>query len=131
MTTENCITKVSPHNCCHNRNCRHNILWKKLRLKHGKETDITHEFCNCTYFLDGKQHTLQDIAECWGMSRERIRQVEEKALIHFGNAARRMKFAELYESIDLLQAKIDKFDRKRNNKNESDRRARNKKRRKK
>ena len=42
----------------------------------NKETDLMR---NCVFNVDRKW-TLEEIAEIWGLSRERIRQVEEKAI---------------------------------------------------
>lgn len=78
---------------CHNRNCHHHMLSQILfkgtsssTKKKGapikgkaKETEASMEFGNCMLMLT-RSFTLEEIGEMWGLTRERIRQIEERAL---------------------------------------------------
>lgn len=68
---------------------RHNLLVKYIEqyLKPREQIVITMRFG----LEDGKQRTLEEIGEYFGVTRERIRQVEQKALRKLRNAFSRNK----------------------------------------
>ena len=63
---------------CDRFHCLHNLREGKLG-KNGKVNEYLRgcHSCDCLILRNA---TLQDIGEIWGLSRERIRQIEEKAL---------------------------------------------------
>ncbi len=76
-----CILKADPENGCLLTICPHNMFWDGLKLPKGAHiTGFSLSFSNCMCLLD-EEWTLEDIAELWGMTRERIRQIERDAII--------------------------------------------------
>lgn len=66
---------------CLNKPCHHNMFWDGLKLtKKAGSTEASLEFFNCMTLLS-RELTLEEIGEMWGMSRERIRQIERDATI--------------------------------------------------
>jgi hypothetical protein len=75
--------------------CRHNVFWKKLKIKRPKETEKSIEFRNCMVrFNSDYPLVMDDIAEMWGVSRQCIDQQEKTALkrltkrVHFNRKNR-------------------------------------------
>ena len=77
MRYEVCIYRIG--NPCRNLACDDNIFYHKLQLKKPKETNVSRRLKNCTNNLD-TELTLQEIADMWGLTRERVRQIEDKGL---------------------------------------------------
>ena len=68
---------------CRKYDCPHNLFYNRLRLgTRFKETPLAASWKNCDLNIDRKCK-LREIAEMWGMSKERVRQIEERALVHF------------------------------------------------
>jgi hypothetical protein len=66
---------------CLNTSCHHNMFWDKLKLPKGAHpTDASLESKNCMSLLS-RDLTLEEIGEAWGVTRERIRQIERDAMI--------------------------------------------------
>lgn len=82
-------------NGCQNKDCRHHVLWRDLDLPKGKETPVSLSFSNCMCLIN-RTFTLEEIGELWGLTRERIRQIEERAQIKIGLMAKRQRLADLY-----------------------------------
>ena len=62
--------------------CQHNIFWDKLNLSskaHPNETSLL--FSNCMCLLQGREFNLEEIGGMWGITRERIRQIERDGVI--------------------------------------------------
>lgn len=94
---------------CTDAKCQRNFFWDKLGLKKSQETDISDKYHNCMLFLDDEL-TLDQIGRIWGMSRERIRQIEEKAIFHLMEGLLKTKDKEsegLWIQIDSVR--INKF----------------------
>ncbi|MCL6577972.1 MAG: hypothetical protein K6T73_01110 [Candidatus Bathyarchaeota archaeon] len=67
---------------CLNYDCRHNIFWTGLRLpSKSKETKSSREILNCCCLIN-HEFTLEEIGDMWGLTRDRIRQLELKAVLH-------------------------------------------------
>ena len=64
---------------CPFRDCKHNMYWEGLNIKNPTDTERFKEFKNCMLLLD-ESITLEDIGQAYGISRERVRQVEERSL---------------------------------------------------
>jgi len=68
-------------NGCMQANCRHNVFWVKLGLnKRAGSNRVSRQFHNCMCLFD-KDLTLDKIGAMWGLSRERVRQIERNATI--------------------------------------------------
>jgi len=66
---------------CPDYRCPHNLFWEGLSLD-GRKIHLTDKALaigNCCCLVD-EPWTLQEIGEVWGLTRERIRQYEAKAL---------------------------------------------------
>jgi len=75
--------------------CKHNVFWKELKIKHPQETEKSVEFRNCMVrFNKDYPLVMEDIAEMWGVSRQRIEQMEKHAMqrvtkrVHFNHKYR-------------------------------------------
>ncbi len=66
---------------CQNRKCHYHIHADNLSLNLEKcnETDKSRSIGNCTKLINSPW-TLEEIAKVWGITRERVRQIEEEAL---------------------------------------------------
>lgn len=65
---------------CESTGCEHNVFFTKLGFKRI-DTEKSRSIKNCLCALtDGDRFTLEEIAEMYGVTRERIRQIEEKAI---------------------------------------------------
>ncbi len=79
MTQISCISNLKEP--CQNFNCRHSMFWKELELNNkAKPEKISEEFMNCMCLLS-RELTLEEIGEMWGLTRERVRQIERDAII--------------------------------------------------
>ena len=67
---------------CKDFDCQHNFFYTGLRLANPQETEKTASILNCCCLIDGPW-TLDEVGQAWGVSRERIRQMERDAFIHF------------------------------------------------
>jgi hypothetical protein len=66
---------------CKVTSCQHNMFWDKLNLSpKAQETPMSLSSSNCMRF-PGEEMTLQDISEMWGLTRERVRQIERDAIM--------------------------------------------------
>jgi hypothetical protein len=66
---------------CKVTSCRHNMFWDKLNLSpKAQETRMSLSSSNCMRF-PREEMTLQDISEMWGLTRERVRQIERDAIM--------------------------------------------------
>src|SRR4030042_3666994 len=75
------ISELKNKKGCKRTSCRHNMFWDELNLgPKAKETKASLESSNCMCLLKGEM-TLDEIGDMWGMTRERIRQIERDALI--------------------------------------------------
>ena len=80
---------------CPFTDCKHNVFWIGLKIKHPHETEKSIEFRNCMVrFNDEYPLVMDDIAEMWGVSRQRIEQMEKHAMqrvtkrVHFNHKNR-------------------------------------------
>jgi len=68
---------------CPFTDCKHNVFWKGLKIKHPQETEKSIEFRNCMVrFNEDYPLVMDDIAEMWGVSKQRIDQIEKGAMKH-------------------------------------------------
>jgi len=95
-----CLNETWP---CQNRRCHHHIHAYDLGLnsKKYKETDKSLEIGNCCKKICS-EWTLEEIAECWGLTRERIRQIEEKGLDRLTLSTKADLFAGDYDLLKQL-----------------------------
>jgi len=73
-----CLNEIWP---CRNKHCHFHVHAYGLNLNQSKckETDKSLEIGNCRKRICN-EWTLEEIGECLGLTRERVRQIEEKAL---------------------------------------------------
>lgn len=84
---------------CTNFVCQENLFYRQIvDPKKAKETERSKEIGNCLLMND-RSWTLEEIGECWGLSRERIRQIEEKAMARVEKGT--IVYAGIYDHIDL------------------------------
>jgi hypothetical protein len=106
-----CMSDVHP---CEDYNCPSNLF-----SAHGAGPKKLNDICKITrncewgivFFLDNI--TLEELSELYGISRERIRQIEREALIHIGNKMRFSKELRPYipkNGMENLQKIIDTRD---------------------
>ena len=79
---------------CPFTDCKHNVFWTGLKIKHPRETEQSVEFRNCMVrFNESYPLVMDDIAEMWGVSRQRIDQMEKAAM---KNVTKRVHFDHKY-----------------------------------
>jgi hypothetical protein len=93
--------------------CHHNMFWDGLKLnKRAQPTEASLEFSNCMALLD-REMTLEEIGEMWGISRERIRQIERDAtmkLLALGlNKMALLKEFDFRTDKGLIKKRLDKL----------------------
>jgi hypothetical protein len=65
---------------CRDFKCEHNFFWNKSNIfSPSKETEDTIKVNNCMCLLN-EEMTLDQIGEIFGLTRERVRQIEENAI---------------------------------------------------
>ena len=85
--------------------CKHNVFWNNLKLKHPQETEKSIEFRNCMVrFNETYPLVMDDIAEMWGVSRQRIDQMEKRAI---NRITKRVNFNHKYR--DAMQLMLRSF----------------------
>lgn len=68
---------------CRNYECRHNFFYRGLRLgSRFRETELSLSWSNCDKNIQ-RRCKLREIGEMWGMSKERVRQIQDKAIVNF------------------------------------------------
>ena len=68
---------------CRKYECRHNLFHSGLRLgSRFRETPLAESLNNCEKNIK-RRCKLREIAEMWGMSKERVRQIQNLAVLHF------------------------------------------------
>ncbi len=116
MKTVNCQF-LDLDNGCKKRECRHNVLWSDLDLPDGKYTTETLSFGNCMCLLD-REFTLQEIGVCWGLTRERIRQIQLDAEMKVGLICKQGKKEELFpDGLGFFKDRYAEYVRKKRIKN--------------
>lgn len=76
---------------CQNFDCYHNIFYKNIEMKEmNQDSVISDETMNCMMNLK-RSYTLEEIGTLWGLSRERVRQIEGKALKKLRLAVKELK----------------------------------------
>lgn len=66
---------------CRNYECKHNMFYRGLRLgSRFKETELSLSWNNCDKKIR-RRCKLREVAEMWGMTKERVRQIEMQALV--------------------------------------------------
>lgn len=103
-----CFENADCNNPCQKKACRHHVLWNDLKLpSKAKETDTSRKFGNCICNLSHGL-TLEAIAEIYGMTRENIRLIERKALIHLMKLIPSSPVADWLEEIELRSLSLNR-----------------------
>ena len=94
-----CQSKCGLYNRCNeNRErCAKKIMMSVFDLLTKNEKTVLKLRCG---FCGGKLFTLQEVAECLGITRERVRQIEAKAWRKLRHPARRKTLLELGVNVD-------------------------------
>lgn len=103
------LSKLKTGKGCKITSCRHNMFWDELKLpKKSHEISISLADSNCMYLLK-REMTLDDIGKMWGITRERVRQIERDAIIKLLSPSlwKNSFLKELDLDEDFLREKLD------------------------